>query len=278
MGIAMISRILAKIVGTNNERQLKRMLPIVEQINAFEPTMLSLTNEQLAHKTVEFKEQVSAGKHLDEILPEAFAVVREAARRTLGQRHFDVQLMGGIVLHQGKISEMKTGEGKTLTATLALYLNALSGKGSHLVTVNDYLARRDSEWMSPIYNFLGLRVACLQNAMNDIERQDAYQADILYATNNELGFDYLRDNMKFRLQDYVQRKLNFAIIDECDSILIDEARTPLIISGGSESSSNLYITAQKAVANLQKGIDYELDEKEIDSLILYIKTLRRFSP
>ncbi len=197
----MISRILAKIVGTNNERQLKKMLPIIEKINALEPSMLALTNEELAHKTIEFKEQISAGKHLDTILPETFAVVREAARRTLGQRHFDVQLMGGIVLHQGKISEMKTGEGKTLTATLPLYLNALAGKGAHLITVNDYLARRDSEWMSPVYSFLGLRVACLQNAMNDTERKDAYQADILYATNNELGFDYLRDNMKFRESD-----------------------------------------------------------------------------
>jgi preprotein translocase subunit SecA len=261
MGIAMISRIFAKIVGTNNERQLKKMLPIIKTINAFEPLMLSLTNEQLAHKTIEFKEQVSAGRHLDDILPEAFAVVREAARRTLGQRHFDVQLMGGIVLHQGKISEMKTGEGKTLTATLALYLNALSGKGSHLVTVNDYLARRDSEWMSPIYNFLGLRVACLQNAMNDIERQDAYQADILYATNNELGFDYLRDNMKFRTSDLVQGDLSFAIVDEVDSILIDEARTPLIISGNSEEVSSLYHDADRVVSHLEKNVDYEVDEK-----------------
>lgn len=257
----MISRIIATIVGTNNERQLKKMLPVIEQINAFEPSMQVLTNEQLAHKTIEFKEQFSAGKKLDDILPEAFAVVREASARTLGQRHFDVQLMGGIVLHQGKISEMKTGEGKTLTATLALYLNALTGNGSHLVTVNDYLARRDSQWMSPIYNFLGLSVACLQNAMNDIERKDAYAADILYATNNELGFDYLRDNMKFRKSDLVQRELAFAIVDEVDSILIDEARTPLIISGASDEVVSLYRDADRVVSYLEKNIDYDVDEK-----------------
>ena len=261
MGIAMISRIIAKIVGSNNERQLKKMLPIIEQINAFEPSIQSLTDEQLAHKAVEFRSQLAAGKHLDTILPEAFAVVREASFRTLGQRHFDVQLMGGIVLHQGKISEMKTGEGKTLTATLALYLNALMGKGAHLVTVNDYLARRDSEWMSPIYQFLGLHVACLQNSMTDAERQDAYAADILYATNNELGFDYLRDNMKFRKNDLVQRELFFAIVDEVDSILIDEARTPLIISGSSEEVGTLYRDADRVVSHLEKTTDYEVDEK-----------------
>ena len=261
MGIAMISRIIAKIVGTNNERQLKKMRPIVEQINAFEPSISALTDEQIAHKTIEFKSLLLAGKTLDDILPEAFAVVREASRRTLGQRHFDVQLMGGIVLHQGKISEMKTGEGKTLTATLALYLNALAGKGAHLVTVNDYLAQRDSQWMSPIYTFLGLEVACLQNAMKDEERQKAYAADILYATNNELGFDYLRDNMKFRKADLVQRELCFAIVDEVDSILIDEARTPLIISGSSEEVSTLYRDADRVVSYLQKDEDYEVDEK-----------------
>ena len=261
MGITMISRIIAKIVGTNNERQLKKMQPIVEHINMLEASISPLTDEQLAHKTIELKELLAAGKTLDDILPEAFAVVREASRRTLGQRHFDVQLMGGIVLHQGKISEMKTGEGKTLTATLALYLNALAGKGAHLVTVNDYLARRDSEWMSPIYTFLGLEVACLQNAMTDAERQVAYAADILYATNNELGFDYLRDNMKFRKTDLVQRELLFAIVDEVDSILIDEARTPLIISGSSEEVSTLYRDANRVVSYLQKDEDYEVDEK-----------------
>src|SRR5579872_2634870 len=257
----MISRIIAKIVGTNNERQLKKLRPIVEQINSLEPYISSLSDEQLAHKTIEFKEQLSAGKTLDDILPEAFAAVREASRRTLGQRHFDVQLMGGMVLHQGKISEMKTGEGKTLTATLALYLNALAGKGAHLVTVNDYLARRDSEWMKPIYNFLGLEVACLQHSMTDAERHQAYAADILYATNNELGFDYLRDNMKLRKDDLVQRELSFAIVDEIDSILIDEARTPLIISGSSEDIGTLYRDADRVVSHLEKNTDYEVDEK-----------------
>lgn len=261
MRLTMISRIIAKIVGTNNERQIKRLLPIVEKINAFEASISPLSDEQLAQKTVEFKSQIAAGKSLNDVLPEAFAVVREAALRTLGQRHFDVQLIGGIVLHQGKISEMKTGEGKTLTATLPLYLNALTGKGSHLVTVNDYLARRDSEWMKPIYNLLGLEVACLQNSMTDAERQVAYAADILYATNNELGFDYLRDNMKFRKNDLVQRELSFAIVDEVDSILIDEARTPLIISGSSEEVGTLYRDADRVVSFLEKNTDYEVDEK-----------------
>lgn len=261
MGLIMISRIIAKIVGTNNERQIKRMQPIVEHINALESSVKSLSDQELTHKTIDFKAQLADGKTLDDILPEAFAVVREAAYRALGQRHFDVQLMGGIVLHQGKISEMKTGEGKTLTATLALYLNALTGKGAHLVTVNDYLARRDSEWMKPIYNLLGLEVACLQNSMSDAERQSAYAADILYATNNELGFDYLRDNMKFRKSDFVQRELVFAIVDEVDSILIDEARTPLIISGSSEEIGTLYRDADRVVSFLEKGIDYEVDEK-----------------
>lgn len=257
----MISRIIAQIVGTNNERQIKRMLPIVEKINALEPMISALSDQQLAHQTIEFKSQLASGKTLDDILPEAFATVREASYRTLGQRHFDVQLMGGIVLHQGKISEMKTGEGKTLTATLPLYLNALTGQGAHLVTVNDYLARRDSEWMSPIYKFLGLEVACLQNSMTDAERQAAYAADILYATNNELGFDYLRDNMKFRKSDLVQRELTFAIVDEVDSILIDEARTPLIISGSAEEVGTLYRDADRVVSFLEKNTDYEVDEK-----------------
>jgi preprotein translocase subunit SecA len=208
-----------------------------------------------------FKEQVAQGKTLDQVMPDAFATVREAAKRTIGQRHYDVQLMGGIVLHQGKISEMKTGEGKTLTATLPLYLNALTGKGAHLVTVNDYLARRDAEWMRPIYELLGLKVACIQHSMRDSERKSAYTADILYATNNELGFDYLRDNMKFRLEDYVQRALHFAIVDEVDSILIDEARTPLIISGAAEQGSSLYVSADHAVRRLAIGKDYEVDEK-----------------
>lgn len=257
----MLTNILAKIFGTDNERQLRKLQPIVARINSFEPDMAALTDEQLMHKTVEFRERLAQGETLDDILPEAFAAVREVGKRKLGQRHFDVQLMGGIVLHQGKISEMKTGEGKTLTATLPLYLNALAGKGVHLVTVNDYLARRDSEWMAPIYRGLGLEVACLQNSMGDAERQKAYSADILYATNNELGFDYLRDNMKFRLSDYVQRDLHYAIVDEVDSILIDEARTPLIISGSSDESSQLYVEADRVIRRLKKTDDYEVDEK-----------------
>ena len=258
----MITEILAKVFGTANIRQLKRIQPIVEQINALEPKIQALSDEQLTLKTTEFREQLAAGKTLDDILPEAFAVVRETAKRKLGQRHYDVQLIGGIVLHQGKIAEMKTGEGKTLTSTLALYLNALAGKGAHLVTVNDYLARRDAEWMSPIFTHLGLTVGVIQNSMHDRERKIAYNSDILYATNNELGFDYLRDNMKFRLEDYVQRELYYAIVDEVDSILIDEARTPLIISGASDESSKLYVDANFVVLKLKPVIDYDVDEKE----------------
>lgn len=258
----MFAAILAKILGTNNTRQLRRLQPLVDHINSLEPRISSLTDEQLMLTTSQFREQLSQGKKLDDILPEAFAVVRETSKRKLGQRHFDVQLVGGIVLHQGKISEMKTGEGKTLTATLPLYLNALEGKGAHLVTVNDYLARRDAEWMGSIYNALGMTVGCLQNDMNDEERKRVYASDILYATNNELGFDYLRDNMKFRLQDYVQREMSYAIVDEVDSILIDEARTPLIISGAAERSSKLYGEADKAVSRLKKTEDYEIDEKQ----------------
>lgn len=263
----MFAGLLAKVFGTNNERELRKLQPIVKKINSLEPVISSLTDEQLAAKTNEFREQLSQGKTLDDILPEAFAVVREVAKRKLGQRHYDVQLMGGIVLHQGKIIEMKTGEGKTLTATLPLYLNALSGKGAHLVTVNDYLADRDADWMNPIYEFLGLEVACLKNNMDDAERKKAYQADILYATNNELGFDYLRDNMKHRLSDYVQRDLSYAIIDEVDSILIDEARTPLIISGPTNEKSKYYTSANSAAKALKKDEDYEVDEKERSVLL-----------
>ncbi len=263
----MIARILAKMFGSNNERQLKLLRPIVEKINDFEPAIQALSDEQLGQKTFEFKEQFAAGKSLDALLPEAFAVVREAARRTLGQRHFDVQLIGGIVLHQGKIAEMKTGEGKTLTATLPLYLNALAGKGAHLVTVNDYLARRDSEWMKPIYTLLNLKVACLQHSMSDAERKATYESDILYGTNNELGFDYLRDNMKFRKTDLAQRELSYAIVDEVDSILIDEARTPLIISGSSEEVSDLYVYVDRVVSQLKKDEDFEVDEKMRTALL-----------
>ncbi len=257
----MIAGLLARLFGTNNARQIKQLQPIVQKINSFEAAIKVLSDEQLRAKTIEFREQLAQGRTLDDILPEAFAVVREVAARQLGQRHYDVQLMGGIVLHQGKISEMKTGEGKTLTATLPLYLNALQGP-VHLVTVNDYLARRDAEWMRPIYEHLGMTVGVLQNQMHDHDRKKAYQSDILYATNSELGFDYLRDNMKFRLSDYVQRDLAFAIVDEVDSILIDEARTPLIISGAADESSELYMRVNRIVAQLKAVADYEVDEKE----------------
>lgn len=257
----MITGLLAKIIGTKNKRELKRIQATVDKINALEPEISSLSDEHLSLKTNQFREQLSGGKTLDDILPEAFAVVRETAKRKIGERHYDVQLIGGIVLHEGKISEMRTGEGKTLVATLPLYLNALVGKGAHLVTVNDYLAKRDAEWMKPIYNFLGLSVGILQNSSSDSERKEAYQSDILYATNNELGFDYLRDNMKFRVEDYVQRDLHYAIVDEVDSILIDEARTPLIISGGADKGSGLYMAADRVARSLRKDQDYEVDEK-----------------
>jgi preprotein translocase subunit SecA len=257
----MIAQIIARLFGTNNARQLKKLYPIVSKINALEAQIQSLSDEELAGQTNKLREKLSQGKKLNDILPEAFATVREASKRTIGQRHYDVQLIGGIVLHQGKISEMKTGEGKTLTATLPLYLHALAGKGVHLVTVNDYLAQRDSQWMAPIYEFLGLTVSCLQHNMTDRERKNVYNSDILYATNNELGFDYLRDNMKFRKEDFVQRELNYAIVDEVDSILIDEARTPLIISGMAEQSSKLYTDVDRVVKFLKKDTHYEVDEK-----------------
>lgn len=257
----MFTHLLAKVFGSANDRALQKLQLTVDKINTLEPFIEKLSDQELQAKTVEFKEQIANGKHLDDVLPEAFAVVREASKRILGMRHFDVQLMGGIVLHQGKVAEMKTGEGKTLTASLPLYLNALTGKGAHLVTVNDYLARRDSELNKPLYEFLGLTVGVITHDMSDHERKEQYQKDILYVTNNELGFDYLRDNMKFRYEDYVQRDLNFAIVDECDSILIDEARTPLIISGAAQRSSDLYKVAQSVVYNLQKTVDYEVDEK-----------------
>src|SRR5512132_4091528 len=217
----MISNLLAKVVGTQNERELKRLRPLVEEINAFEPAIQPLTDEQLRAKTTEFRERLAKGETIDDLLPEAFAVVREAGRRVLNMRHFDVQLIGGMVLHKGKIAEMKTGEGKTLVATLPAYLNALDGKGVHVVTVNDYLARRDSEWMGRLYRFLGLTVGVIQHELNDQERQVAYGADITYGTNNEFGFDYLRDNMKFDLAHFVQRGHHFAIVDEATSNPID---------------------------------------------------------
>lgn len=258
----MIAGVLARVFGTRNERELRRIRPIVEVINSLEPAIQRLSDAEMAAKTNEFRKRHSQGESLDSLLPEAFALVRESARRVLGERHYDVQMIGGIVLHEGKIAEMRTGEGKTLVATLPLYLNALSGKGAHLVTVNDYLARRDGEWMRPVYEKLGLTLGILQNDMSDEDREAAYKADVLYATNNELGFDYLRDNMKFRLSDYVQRELNFAIVDEVDSILIDEARTPLIISGATDESSKLYESTDRIIRSLVKNTDFEVDEKD----------------
>jgi preprotein translocase subunit SecA len=249
----MLQTILAKVIGTQNERDLKKLRPIVAQVNALEASIRPLSDEALRGKTTEFKTRVANGESLDDLLPEAFAVVREAGRRVLNMRHFDVQLIGGAVLHQGRIAEMKTGEGKTLVATLPAYLNALEGKGVHVVTVNDYLARRDSEWMGRIYRFLGMSVGVIQHELNDAERQVAYAADITYGTNNEFGFDYLRDNMKFELAHYVQRGHHFAIVDEVDSILIDEARTPLIISGPAEASTDLYYEVDKIIPRLKPG-------------------------
>ncbi len=249
----MFGSILKKFVGSKNERELKRLWPIVEKIGSMEPEMARLTDEQLQNKTAEFKERYSRGETLDSLLPEAFAVCREAGKRVLGMRHFDVQLIGGMVLNSGKIAEMKTGEGKTLVATLSAYLNALTGKGVHVVTVNDYLARRDSEWMGQIYRFLGLTVGVIVHGIDDAERRRSYAADITYGTNNEFGFDYLRDNMKFALDDYVQRPFYYAIVDEVDSILIDEARTPLIISGPTEDSTDKYYIIDRIIPQLKKG-------------------------
>ncbi len=249
----LVNTILAKVIGTQNERDLKKLRPIVAEINTFEAAVQSLTDVQLREKTNEFRTRLANGETLDDLLPEAFAVVREGGRRVLNMRHFDVQLIGGVVLHRGRIAEMKTGEGKTLVATLPAYLNALAGKGVHVVTVNDYLARRDSEWMGRLYRFLGLTVGVIQHELNDQERQVAYGADITYGTNNEFGFDYLRDNMKFDLAHYVQRGHHFAIVDEVDSILIDEARTPLIISGPAEESTDLYYEVDRIIPSLKPG-------------------------
>ena len=220
---------LSKIVGTHSEREVKRVIPIVNKIESMEPEMEKLSDEELRGKTDEFKKRLAEGETLDDILPEAYAVVREASKRTIGLRHFRVQLIGGVILHQGRITEMRTGEGKTLVSTLPAYLNALEGKGVHIVTVNDYLAKRDAEWMGQIHEFLGLKVGVILNSMGNDERREAYNCDITYATNNELGFDYLRDNMVIYKEQLVQRELHYAIVDEVDSVLIDEARTPLII-------------------------------------------------
>ena len=257
----MLNWMLRKIVGTKNDRELKRLAPMVVRVNDFEPRMKALRTEEMPALTARWKEEVQKGRSLDDVLPEAFALVREASIRSLGMRHFDVQLIGGAVLHQGKIAEMKTGEGKTLVATLPCYLNALSGRGVHVVTVNDYLARRDAEWMGRLYGTLGMRTGVVVHGLSDAERQDAYGADITYGQNNEFGFDYLRDNMKFRLQDYVQRELNFAIVDEVDSILIDEARTPLIISGPSDESSEKYYQVNRLIPSMIRDVDFTVDEK-----------------
>ncbi|MBJ6725133.1 preprotein translocase subunit SecA [Geomesophilobacter sediminis] len=259
----MFGALIKKFVGSKNERELKRLWPIVEKINGLEAEISKLSDEALRGKTFEFKERYGRGESLDSMLPEAFAVCREAGKRVLGMRHFDVQLIGGMVLHSGKIAEMKTGEGKTLVATLPSYLNAISGKGVHVVTVNDYLAKRDSEWMGKIHRFLGLEVGVIVHDLDDEERREAYAADITYGTNNEFGFDYLRDNMKFDLADYVQRPFNFAVVDEVDSILIDEARTPLIISGPTEDSTDKYYIIDRIIPLLVKG---EVKEVEANTL------------
>ena len=256
--------LLKNIFGTYSEKEVKRVMPIVDKINSLEPKMEKLTDKELASKTDYFKEQLKEGKTLDDILPEAFATVREASKRVLGMRHFDVQLIGGIILHQGRISEMKTGEGKTLVATLPVYLNALTGKGVHVVTVNEYLAKRDSEWMGKVYRFLGLSVGLVLSRMDPISKRKAYNADVTYGTNSEYGFDYLRDNMVIRKEDMVQRGLNYAIVDEIDSILIDEARTPLIISGRANKSSDLYKKADTFVRRLKAKVIVEEDTKDID--------------
>ena len=256
----MFLNVLNKFFSTTDERFLKKLEPIVAEINTFEPALEKLNDDELKAKTPEFKERLEKGETLDDLLPEAFAVVREASRRSMGMRHYDVQMMGGIVLHRGMVAEMATGEGKTLVATLPVYLNALTGKGVHVVTVNDYLASRDSEWMGQLYRYLGLTVDCIVNDMDDEQRKKAYACDVTYATNNELGFDYLRDNMKFRLEEVTQRPFAYAIVDEVDSILIDEARTPLIISGPAEDSSELYKAVNKLIPSLVPE-DYEAEEK-----------------
>ena len=252
---------LKTLFGSTNQRKVSGLKPIVDKINQLENSIAQLSDAQLKEKTKEFQKRLNHKENLDQILPEAFATVREASKRVIGQRHFDVQLMGGIILHQGRISEMKTGEGKTLVATLAVYLNSLEQKGVHVVTVNDYLAKRDSAWMGKIYEFLGLTVGCLTSETKDEERKKIYNCDVVYGTNNEFAFDYLRDNMKLSLDDMVQRDFHYCIIDEVDSILIDEARTPLIISGPTEDNSTEYFLCNKIVRELEKN-NYQIDEKD----------------
>ncbi|HVH41572.1 MAG TPA: DEAD/DEAH box helicase, partial [Labilithrix sp.] len=257
----MLTWALKKILGTSHEREIKKLKPLVEEINKLEPAMGKLTDAELKAKTFEMKEKLDNGASLDDILVEAFATCREAGKRALKMRHYDVQLIGGMVLHKGMISEMRTGEGKTLVATLACYLNALEGKGVHVVTVNDYLARRDSEWMGKLYGFLGLTTGVVVNQQGDREKKDAYRSDITYGQNNEFGFDYLRDNMKFSIYDYVQRELHYAIVDEVDSILVDEARTPLIISGRGRTASDKYVRINEIIPRLRKDEHFTVDEK-----------------
>ncbi len=252
---------LKRVFGSTNDRKISSLQPIITKINNFEINFEKLSDADLKNKTEQFKQRLNNNETLDQVLPEAFAVVREASKRVIGQRHFDVQLMGGIVLHQGKISEMKTGEGKTLVATLPVYLNSLIGKGVHIVTVNDYLAKRDSEWMGKIYKFLNLSVGCLTNDVADDQRKKIYDCDVVYGTNSQFAFDYLRDNMKLSLDEMVQREFNYCIVDEVDSVLIDEARTPLIISGPSEGNSTEYFLCNKIVREL-KPEDYQIDEKD----------------
>jgi preprotein translocase subunit SecA len=260
-GPEMFGAIVRKFIGSKNEREMKRLSLTLHEVNDLEASVSKMTDAQLAARTPYFREKLDQGAALDDIMAEAFAVVREAARRTVNMRPFDVQILGGLILHEGKIVEMKTGEGKTLAATMPLYLNALEGKGAHLVTVNDYLARRDAEWMGPIYRMLGMNVGVVVHGMDDDQRREAYHADITYGTNNEFGFDYLRDNMKFTLEDYVQREFHYAIVDEVDSILIDEARTPLIISGASEESTDKYYRINQVIPRLRRDKDYTVEEK-----------------
>ncbi len=257
----MIGKLLTKVFGSTNDRALKQIAPFVTRINELEAPLLTIDDAQLAAHTIAFKERLAQGEPVDALLPESFAVMREAAKRVLGERHYDVQLIGGVILHQGKIAEMKTGEGKTLTSTLPAYLNGLTGKGVHVVTVNDYLAARDAEWMGKVFQFLGISVGKIVHGMDDNARRAAYGADITYGTNNEFGFDYLRDNMKFELSDFCQRGFNFAIVDEVDSILIDEARTPLIISGPAEISTELYVNVDTIMSHFHEGEHYTVDEK-----------------
>jgi len=261
-----ISGIIGKFIKNSSQREIDRLKLIVQKINGLESKIKDLPNETFQTKTLEFKSRIQKGEKLEALLPEAFALVREASRRTLSERHFDVQLIGGIILHQGKISEMKTGEGKTLVATLPVYLNSLTGKGVHVITVNDYLAKRDSEWMGQIYKFLGMSVGCITNEMDDKDRKKNYNCDVTYGTNSEMTFDYLRDNLKYSIEEMVQREHHYAIIDECDSVLVDEARTPCVISGSSEDKSDQYFTSNKFVKQLEKN-DYEVDEKDKNVLL-----------